>query len=142
MPLILLFFHHSFPDPTIGSAFVVVIAFLIGPSIKNGIDTIARGIDSVHSSSPPSGLSEDTDRIGFNPISQLARSFAAIFTLGSGCSLGPEGPSVEIGAAIAYMLCGQEANSWERRYLFLAGTAAGVSAGFGAPIAGVFFALE
>ena len=40
------------------------------------------------------------------------------------------------------ILCGAKASSRERHHLFLAGTAAGVAAGFGAPIAGVFFAIE
>jgi Voltage gated chloride channel len=34
----------------------------------------------------------------FNPMSQIGRLVASVFTLASGCSLGPEGPSVEIGA--------------------------------------------
>ena len=47
----------------------------------------------------------------------------------SGCSLGPEGPSVEIGAGISRMASGGAASLREKHHLFLAGTAAGVSAG-------------
>lgn len=79
----------------------------------------------------------------FNPVDQLTRLFASVATLGSGCSLGPEGPSVELGAGVSRLISGSRSTSpRERHHLFLAGTAAGVSAGFNAPIAGVFFAIE
>jgi H+/Cl- antiporter ClcA/CBS domain-containing protein len=63
--------------------------------------------------------------------------------LGSGASLGPEGPSVEIGAYFSLLLGQVLRVSQERQRLLLsAGAAAGLAAGFNAPIAGVFFALE
>lgn len=73
----------------------------------------------------------------------VAKMVAASVSLGTGASLGPEGPSVEIGANFG-MLLGQVLQvSQERHRLLLgAGAAAGLAAGFNAPIAGVFFALE
>ncbi|MEB3180939.1 MAG: chloride channel protein [Nostocaceae cyanobacterium] len=73
----------------------------------------------------------------------VTKMVAASVSLGSGASLGPEGPSVEIGASFG-MLLGQVLQvSGERQRLLLgAGAAAGLAAGFNAPIAGVFFALE
>lgn len=73
----------------------------------------------------------------------VAKMVAASVSLGTGASLGPEGPSVEIGANFG-MLVGQVLQvSRERQQLLLsAGAAAGLAAGFNAPIAGVFFALE
>lgn len=107
------------------------------------------------------------------------KAAAAVVTLGAGASLGPEGPSVEIGASIAGSLHeattsssggsggffgsqtlaererdGAGANESRRARrrrarlasrrlgLVAAGSAAGISAGFGAPIAGLFFAFE
>jgi H+/Cl- antiporter ClcA/predicted transcriptional regulator len=68
---------------------------------------------------------------------------AAAVSLGSGASLGPEGPSVEIGANFGSLLSQALQVSKERRQLLLgAGAAAGLAAGFNAPIAGVFLALE
>ena len=68
---------------------------------------------------------------------------AASVSLGSGASLGPEGPSVEIGANFGMLLSQVLQVSQERQRLLLgAGAAAGLAAGFNAPIAGVFFALE
>jgi H+/Cl- antiporter ClcA len=93
----------------------------------------------------------------YNPLQSLRKAFAAICTLGTGCSLGPEGPGVEIGIAISrlWMLAWpadffSESTDVKRyakrarrnRLLLSAGAAAGVSAGFNAPLAGVFFALE
>jgi H+/Cl- antiporter ClcA/predicted transcriptional regulator len=75
-----------------------------------------------------------------NPVTKMV---AASISLGSGASLGPEGPSVEIGAYFSLLLGQVLRVSQERRRLLLsAGAAAGLAAGFNAPIAGVFFALE
>jgi len=72
-----------------------------------------------------------------------AKAIAASVSLGTGASLGPEGPSVEIGANIGVLLGQCLRVSQERQRLLLgAGAAAGLAAGFNAPIAGVFFALE
>ncbi len=76
-------------------------------------------------------------------IRPIAKALAAAVSLGSGASLGPEGPSVEIGANFGVLLGQALQVSKERQQLLLgAGAAAGVAAGFNAPIAGVFFALE
>lgn len=73
----------------------------------------------------------------------IAKTVAAAVSLGTGASLGPEGPSVEIGANLAIGVGQALHMSRERQQLLLgAGAAAGLAAGFNAPIAGVFFALE
>lgn len=78
-----------------------------------------------------------------SPLKPIAKMVAASVSLGTGASLGPEAPSAEIGANFG-MLVGQVLQlSKERQHLLLgAGAAAGLAAGFNAPIAGVFFALE
>lgn len=77
------------------------------------------------------------------PWRGLVKMVAAAVSLGTGASLGPEGPSVEIGANLG-MFLGQvlHASQERQRLLLGAGAAAGIAAGFNAPIAGVFFALE
>jgi H+/Cl- antiporter ClcA len=81
-------------------------------------------------------------------LNSLRKSAAAVVTLGTGCSLGPEGPCVEIGMSVARacMEGGPQRQAKNREnwnlLLLSCGAAAGVAAGFNAPIAGVFFALE
>ncbi|EKQ70106.1 chloride channel protein EriC [Leptolyngbyaceae cyanobacterium JSC-12] len=78
-----------------------------------------------------------------SPLKASAKAIAASVSLGTGASLGPEGPSVEIGSNIGVLLGQFLQVSQERQRLLLgAGAAAGLAAGFNAPIAGVFFALE
>lgn len=78
-----------------------------------------------------------------SPLRTSAKAVAAAASLGTGASLGPEGPSVEIGANIGVLIGQALQMSKERQRLLLgAGAAAGLAAGFNAPIAGVFFALE
>jgi CIC family chloride channel protein len=71
------------------------------------------------------------------------RTLAAVLSIGTGASVGPEDPSVQIGANIGSMIGQLLRLSEERmRALVAGGTAAGIAAAFNAPIAGVFFALE
>jgi CIC family chloride channel protein len=72
-----------------------------------------------------------------------AKAIVSALGIGAGASLGPEDPSVQIGANLGSML-GQLLHISEDRVraLVAAGSAAGIAAAFNAPIAGVFFALE
>jgi H+/Cl- antiporter ClcA/predicted transcriptional regulator len=85
--------------------------------------------------------SRDLGQVSYTKIP--IKTMAAAFSLGAGASLGPEGPSVELGSNIGAALGQMMQFSTERiRLLIGAGGAAGLAAGFNAPIAGVFFALE
>lgn len=78
-----------------------------------------------------------------SPLRPLIKMLAAAVSLGTGASLGPESPSVEIGSNIGVLLSQFFQVSQERyRLLLAAGAAAGLAAGFHTPIAAVFFALE
>ncbi len=68
--------------------------------------------------------------------------FTTLGLLG-GASIGREGPTVQVGAAILY-LGASVANMSEEmsRSLILAGSAAGVAAAFNTPLAGIVFAIE
>lgn len=62
--------------------------------------------------------------------------------LGAGLSLGREGPSIQLGALIGQGLAELSGRPELRRYLITAGAAAGISAAFNAPLAGVLFCVE
>ncbi|PHU04097.1 Chloride channel protein CLC-f [Capsicum chinense] len=76
-------------------------------------------------------------------IFPTVKAIQAAVTLGTGCSLGPEGPSVDIGKSCAYGCSAMMENNRERRIaLVAAGAAAGIASGFNAAVAGCFFAIE
>ena len=73
----------------------------------------------------------------------VAKLGSTILALGAGLSLGRQGPTVQIGAALAAQLSRWVPTSPEyRRQLIAAGAAAGLAAGFNAPIAGILFVVE
>jgi len=77
------------------------------------------------------------------PFIALAKSVASSICIGSGGSAGREGPIVQIGSALGSTVGQMFKMSGERvKILVGCGAAAGISATFNAPIAGVFFALE
>ena len=69
--------------------------------------------------------------------------FGGLMALGSGMILGREGPSVQIGGNIGAMVATVERHSADSRHALLAaGAAAGLTAAFNAPLAGILFVLE
>ena len=73
----------------------------------------------------------------------IAKIIASAVSIGSGGSVGREGPIVQIGSAIGSSL-GQflKVRGSQLRTLVACGTAAGIAATFNAPIAGALFAME
>jgi CIC family chloride channel protein len=71
------------------------------------------------------------------------KAVISALSLGAGASVGPEAPSVVIGANLGSFFGQRLRLSEERvRLLVAAGAASAIAAAFRAPIAGVFFALE
>ncbi|MGC8837322.1 MAG: chloride channel protein, partial [Anaerolineae bacterium] len=77
------------------------------------------------------------------PVVAMVKSVASAITIGSGGSVGREGPIVQIGSALGSAL-GQWLHLSDRRIrtLVACGAAGGIAATFNAPIAGVIFAVE
>lgn len=73
----------------------------------------------------------------------ILSAFTTVISLGSGASMGREGPVVHLGATLASSVTRLlRLNPAVGRTLLGCGVAAAVAASFNAPIAGVFFALE
>lgn len=73
----------------------------------------------------------------------VVKLLSTTLTLSSGFALGRQGPTVQIGAALAGQLSRWFPTSPEyQRQMVAAGAAAGLAAGFNAPLAGVLFVIE
>ncbi len=82
-------------------------------------------------------------RIGMDWKRELPFKFlGGSFALGAGLSLGREGPSIQLGALTGAALSDLTGKHELKRYLVTAGAAAGISAAFNAPLAGVLFCIE
>jgi CIC family chloride channel protein len=66
-----------------------------------------------------------------------------VLAIGSGLALGREGPTVQMGASVAFLIGRVFRRNWpDCRALFAAGAGAGLATAFNAPIAGAVFVLE
>jgi len=77
------------------------------------------------------------------PAVVVVKSLASALAIGSGSSVGREGPIIQIGSALgsnfAQLL---RLEAWQRITLVAAGAGAGIAATFNTPIGGVIFAIE
>jgi CIC family chloride channel protein len=94
------------------------------------------------------GVPEVMDAIYYNkgiirPVVAVIKSFASAISIGSGGSIGREGPIIQIGSSFGSTL-GQilKIPVWERITLIAAGAGGGIAATFNTPIGGVLFAVE
>ncbi|WP_326617815.1 chloride channel protein [Streptomyces decoyicus] len=78
-----------------------------------------------------------------NPQVSVVKALASALCIGSGGSVGREGPIVQIGSALGSTLGRVVKVSEDRMRLLVAcGAAGGIAATFNAPLAGVFFSME
>lgn len=75
------------------------------------------------------------------PRITVAKVIMTTLALVAGASIGREGPTVQIGACIMFLV-GSYAGIGRQPGLILAGSAAGIAGAFNAPLAGVMFAIE
>lgn len=117
----------------------ILLIPLTGGVIVGVMHGLLEIIDQIKQSRPPQRRSLDL----VSGLCPTIKAIQAAVTLGTGCSLGPEGPSVDIGKSCAYGCSEMMQNNRERRIaLVAAGAAAGISSGFNAAVAGCFFAIE
>jgi chloride channel protein, CIC family len=127
--------------PGVGIWFVVLVP-VIGGLIYGPL--VARFAPEARGHGVPEVMLA-VNRLGgrMRPQVPVVKSLASAICIGSGGSVGREGPIVQIGSALG-SLVGQLVSAPESqlRLLVACGAAGGISATFNAPIAGVFFALE
>ncbi len=116
--------------PAVGGLLVGPIIRFVAPEAKG------HGVSNVI-------VAVSLERGKIRPIVAFAKMVSSTLSIGSGGSCGREGPIVQIGPAIG-SACSQCLGLNERRTITLlaSGAAAGISATFNAPIAGVIFATE
>jgi chloride channel protein, CIC family len=77
------------------------------------------------------------------PVVATIKALASAVSIGSGGSVGREGPIVQISAAFASWLGATvRVSRWQRATLVAAGGGAGIAATFNTPLGGVLFAVE
>jgi len=132
---------NVFTTPAPWGAFVILVP-VIG----------AVGVTFVVSNFAPEakghGVPEVMDAIYFKggvirPVVALVKSLASAIAIGSGSSVGREGPIIQIGSALGSTL-GQIVRMpvGQRIALVAAGAGAGIASTFNTPIGGVMFAIE
>ncbi len=127
--------------PGLGIWFVVVVP-IIGGLIYGPL--VSRFAPEARGHGVPEVMYA-VNRLGgrMRPQVPVVKSLASAVCIGSGGSVGREGPIVQIGSALG-SVTGQALRlpASQIRLLVACGAAGGISATFNAPIAGVFFALE
>ena len=94
------------------------------------------------------GVPEVMDAIFYHegrirPAVAAIKSLASAFSIGTGASVGREGPIIQIGASLGSTVGTLiRMQPWQRITLVAAGAGAGIAATFNTPIGGVLFAVE
>ncbi len=99
------------------------------------------GLPYVKVALAPRGLTQS--KVVMNLRTAMVKLVATIAVVGSGLALGRQGPTVYVGATLAAVMTRWFPTSPSfRRQTIAAGAAAGLAAGFNAPLAGVLFVIE
>jgi len=131
--------RHTEPSPLgVGIVAVVVLAALVVVYLTQNHAPEARG----------HGVPEVMDAIYYQrgrirPVVAVVKSLASALSIGSGGSVGREGPIIQIGATLGSITAGfLRVPLPQRITLIAAGAGAGIAATFNTPVGGVLFALE
>ncbi len=131
--------RHTEPSPWgVGIVAAVVLAALLVVYLTQTYAPEARG----------HGVPEVMDAIYYQrgrirPVVAVVKSLASALSIGSGGSVGREGPIIQIGATLGSIAAGFLRLPLPQRItLIAAGAGAGIAATFNTPVGGVLFALE
>jgi CIC family chloride channel protein len=127
--------------PWLGLAFFVLVPAIGGLVYGPLINRYAREARGHGVPEVMIAVAENGGRI--RPQVSLVKALASALCIGTGGSVGREGPIVQIGSALASGL-GQRIGMPENRLrtLVACGAAGGIAATFNAPVTGVFFGVE
>lgn len=115
---------------------LIVLSIIVGQLIKREPLISGSGIPQVE------GVL--LRKIKMNWLSLIIKKFiGGVISIGAGLSLGREGPSIQLGAAMGQGVSRVfKRAKIEERYLITSGASAGLAAAFNAPLAGIMFSLE
>ena len=130
--------HHSALTFLLGSLAVIVATSLVVGWLLSRFAPEASG------SGIPQLKAAFWKDFGFVPWRVVwVKYVAGVLSIGGGCSLGREGPSVQLAGGVASNLAGVLGEAKQkRRTAAAAGAAAGLAAAFNTPLAAVTFVLE
>ncbi|MBX9671379.1 MAG: chloride channel protein [Candidatus Obscuribacterales bacterium] len=130
------FFSDRYPPQVVLPAIGLLGGLLSGCVLIVAPDTSGSGIPQVRAVLNRMSLP-------LNLRIAIAKLLGGTIALGSGLFMGREGPTVQVGAALAGQFSRWFPTTVEhRRYLIAAGAGAGLAAAFSAPIAGIIFVVE
>lgn len=127
---------HTWLPVLITPAIFVLCAWLTRTFVPDAAGSgIPQVVAAVRDEAEPAG-----ERL-FDLKTGFAKIALTVIALLGGASVGREGPTVQVGAAIM-TACHRITGAAVRRSVLIAGGAAGVSAAFNTPLAGIAFAIE
>jgi CIC family chloride channel protein len=136
-----IYHENSHTPPSMIGAGVILIPALGAIIVSYLIDRFAKDERGLSVPEVMYKLHHQDGKI--KPSIALAKTLASIVSIGSGASIGREGPVAQIGAAISSLLSDFiHITVEQRKMLVAAGVAAGTAAIFNAPLAGAAFAIE
>lgn len=121
-------------------AFGIILLFII---IGTFIYFLSKRDPNINGSGIPIIYGMLDDKFAVDSPKTLLRKFlASTITIGSGLTLGREGPSVQIGGLIGDIVHKASKSKEDKRYFIGSAAGAGIAVAFNAPIAGMLFTVE
>ncbi len=132
---------NVFGPPSSWGPFIILVPVIGGLMVVWMVETFAR---EARGHGVPEVMYAIFYREGIiRPVVAAVKILASALSIGSGASVGREGPIIQIGSAFGSTL-GQwvRVEPWQRITMVASGAAAGVAATFNTPLGGVLFAIE
>jgi chloride channel protein, CIC family len=141
------FFNKIFFEQTAeGLYFLGAAAVIVLPAIGMLIQAfmIQMAPDIAEKKGVPEVIKSVSLKGGYIPLkTTIFHFFAPVICIGSGGTVGPEGPAAQLGGGVSSKVCQLLGLSDSRRRVFTAaGAGAAIAAIFNTPLGGVFFAIE